>query len=77
MPKQVEAVIRRSAEKKGYSGRRADAYVYGTLNNMGAMHGNKETAKGERMEKKYVRDHGKKRRGKGKLVKLSSVLKHA
>ena len=82
MPKQIEAVIRRSAEKKGLTGRRADAYTYGTLNDIGAVHGNKETAKGAKMEKKYIRDHGKSRnpakgRGRGKLVKLSAVLKHA
>jgi hypothetical protein len=27
--------------------------VYGTLNNIGAMHGNKETAKGMAMERKH------------------------
>ena len=32
--------------------------VYGTLNKIGAMHGNKETAKGRSMEAKYERDHG-------------------
>ena len=30
--------------------------VYGTLNAIGAMHGNKETAKGVRMEAKHTRD---------------------
>lgn len=30
--------------------------VYGTLNNIGAMHGNKETAKGVAMQAKHVRD---------------------
>ena len=34
-------------------------YVYGGLNNMGAMHGSKETAKGAAMEAKYTRDHGR------------------
>lgn len=28
--------------------------VYGTLNNMGAMHGNKETPKGRAMEAKHA-----------------------
>lgn len=30
--------------------------VYGTMNKLGAMHGNKETAKGRAMEAKHVRD---------------------
>lgn len=30
-----------------------DAAVYGTMNKMGAMHGNKETAKGRAMQKKH------------------------
>src|SRR5689334_8551325 len=30
--------------------------VYGTLNNLGAMHGNKETAKGAAMQAKHERD---------------------
>jgi len=37
--------------------------IYGTLNKLGAMHGNKETAKGRRMQAKHMRDmlKGKKR----------------
>ncbi len=34
--------------------------VYGTLNNLGAMKGNKETAKGKAMDKKHERDVKKK-----------------
>lgn len=30
-----------------------DRAVYGTLNAIGAMHGNKETAKGKAMQKKH------------------------
>lgn len=30
--------------------------VYGTLNSIGAMHGNKETAKGRAMQAKHERD---------------------
>lgn len=30
--------------------------VYGTLNRIGAMHGNRETAKGAQMEAKHDRD---------------------
>ncbi len=32
------------------------SYVYGALNNLGAMHGNQETAKGRRMDAKHKRD---------------------
>ena len=35
------------------------AAIYGTLNNLGAMHGNKETAKGAAMQRKHDRDKGK------------------
>ena len=31
--------------------------IYGTMNKIGAMHGNKETAKGVEMERKHERDH--------------------
>jgi len=37
--------------------------VYATMNKIGAMHGNKETAKGREMEAKHKRDM-KKRGGK-------------
>ena len=33
--------------------------IYGTLNKIGAMHGNKETAKGKRMAKKHALDRAK------------------
>lgn len=33
----------------------SDHAVYGTLNKIGAMHGNKETAKGRAMQKKHNR----------------------
>jgi hypothetical protein len=46
------------AAKKGKRGRAADRYVYGTMNNMGAMHGNKVTAKGRQMQRKHKREHG-------------------
>ena len=37
--------------------------IYGTMNKIGAMHGNKETAKGKRMEAKHERDTKKHYRG--------------
>jgi hypothetical protein len=42
------------AAKKGKRGRAADRYVYGTMNSIGAMHGNKITAKGRAMERKHA-----------------------
>ena len=30
--------------------------IYGTMNKIGAMHGNKETAKGRAMDKKHLKD---------------------
>ena len=53
MPAFLEAKLKKEAASKGFSGKRADRYVYGAMNNMGVMRGNKETAKGERMQKKH------------------------
>lgn len=58
MPKFLEQALMRAAKKKGLSGKRAARYTYGAMNNMGAMRGNKETAKGQRMEEKHERDNG-------------------
>jgi hypothetical protein len=38
--------------------------VYGTMNKMGVMHGNKITPKGERMEEKHERRMGKRHKTK-------------
>jgi hypothetical protein len=53
MPKFLERELRQQARKKGFTGKRADEYVYGAMNNLGAMHGSKETAKGAEMERKH------------------------
>ena len=45
---EMEARLRKQARKKGLKGRRADSYVYGSMNKAGTMHGNKPTAKGMR-----------------------------
>lgn len=45
---EMETRLRAQARKKKLKGRRADAYVYGTMNNAGVMHGNKVTDKGMR-----------------------------
>lgn len=50
MPKFLEDKLRANVP----TGVDADRYVYGAMNNMGAMRGNKITAKGRRMEKKHA-----------------------
>jgi len=59
MPKFLEKKLK---ERYG-----ADSSIpYKIMNKMGAMRGNKETAKGREMERKHRRDMKKKRRKKGK-----------
>lgn len=65
MPAFLEAKLKTEASKKGFSGKRAAKYVYGAMNNMGAMRGNKTTAKGMAMQRKHV--------AKMKGVKLSGL----
>lgn len=60
MPKFLEEDLRREAAAKGFTGKRADRYVFGAMNNLGAMHGSKETAKGREMQAKHERDTMKK-----------------
>jgi hypothetical protein len=45
---------------KAEYGNNSDA-IYGTLNKIGAMHGNKETAKGREMQAKHDRDKARKK----------------
>lgn len=49
MPKFLEEKL-----KKEYGNN--DHAIYGTLNTLGAMRGNKETAKGRKMERKHKSD---------------------
>lgn len=56
MPKFLESDLRAEAAKKGLTGKAADRYVYGSLNNMGAMRGSKETPKGAEMEQQHEAD---------------------
>jgi hypothetical protein len=56
MPKFLENILQKAAAAKGKKGRAADRYVYGAMNNMGAMRGNQETAKGAKMEEKHESD---------------------
>jgi hypothetical protein len=53
MPKFLENKLESEAAKKGFKGERKDRYVYGAMNNMGAMKGNEETKKGAAMEAKH------------------------
>jgi hypothetical protein len=53
MPRFLEDKLKAQAQKKGFKGKRAARYVYGAMNNMGAMRGNKETPKGAEMEVKH------------------------
>jgi hypothetical protein len=68
MPAFLEQRLEAGAAKAGKSGRAADRYVYGAMNNMGAMHGNKETAKGKAMEAKHTRDQAKKKKGTAQRI---------
>ena len=56
MPKFLEDKLKQEASKKGYTGDRADRYIYGTMNRVGAMRGNKETAKGAAMDEQHQQD---------------------
>jgi len=56
MPDFLEAKLEQGAAKHGFTGRRAANYVYGAMNNMKAMHGNKITARGKQMERKHAAD---------------------
>lgn len=58
MPAFLENALRHSGQKKGLKGKALDRYVYGSMNKIGAMKGNKITAKGEAMEEKHELDTG-------------------
>ncbi len=58
MPRFLEDRLRAQAAAKGLTGKQADRYTFGAMNNLGAMRGNKITAKGARMQAKHERDEG-------------------
>lgn len=64
MPNFLERRLRKAVPK----GVDPDRYVYGAMNNMGAMHGNQETAKGKRMERKHAEKVA------GRRIKLSALM---
>lgn len=64
MPAFLENRLRAEARKRGYGGHRADAYVYGTMNNRGYMKGSRETARGRAVAIKHARDMRSRRRSR-------------
>ena len=56
IPTFLEHALAKGAAKHGFTGKRAAHYIYGAMNNLGAMRGSKETAKGRRMAAKHARD---------------------
>jgi hypothetical protein len=63
MPAFLEAALAKAGKKAGKKGKALDRYVYGAMNNMDAMHGNKETAKGRAMQAKHMRKKKKDKDG--------------
>lgn len=62
MPAFLEAKLRKEYGDNPHA-------IYGTMNKIGAMRGNKETAKGKRMEKKHQANvHGQKMRKMNELA---------
>jgi len=59
VPKFLEDKLKAQAGKEGLTGQSLAHYVYGAMNNMGAMHGNKETTKGRAMDAKHEADQKK------------------
>lgn len=56
MPRFLEKRLQAEAASKGLTGRRADQYTYGAMNNQGYMRGNVETPAGKALQAKHVRD---------------------
>ena len=52
MPKLLEEMLAKEASKKGLKGKNKSSYIWGTMNKIGVVKGNKITAKGKAMEKK-------------------------
>lgn len=56
MPLFLENILKKAAAKKGLKGKRAARYTFGAIQKMGAISGNKVTAKGEAMQAKHKSD---------------------
>lgn len=63
MPRFLEEKLKAEYRAKGKKGKALDHAVYGTMNSIGAMRGNKITKKGERMEAKHNRNALRERAG--------------
>lgn len=60
MPQFLESILRGAAKARGFrSKKKVGQYVYGAMNNMGAMKGNQITPKGQAMEAKHTADVAK------------------
>lgn len=68
MPKFLENKLRAEASAHGMTGRDLSHYVYGAMNNIGAMRGNKETPKGARMDAKHAAKVGQPHANLGKYL---------
>jgi hypothetical protein len=66
MPDFLEKRLGEEADKKGFSGKRKGRYVFGAMQNMGAMIGNRISAKGKRMEAKHEAKISSRSTAKGK-----------
>jgi len=56
MPAFLEKALAHAADKKGLKGAEKDRYIWGTMNHMGVVHGNKITSKGREMQAKHDAD---------------------
>ena len=56
MPKFLEDKLKAQAANKGLNEKQTMRYVFGAMNNLGAMHGSVETAKGVAMDAKHAAD---------------------
>ena len=64
MPKFLEDKLRREYGDNPHA-------IFGTMNKIGAMHGNKITAKGRAMERKHARDMKQRRADSAPLSSLA------
>lgn len=73
MPRFLEDRLKSEARKKGFTGKRAARYVYGSMNNLGYMRGNKETAKGREADRKHRKDVATAKRTGGTVAQASAA----
>lgn len=59
MPKFLENALAHEADKKGLIGDAKDRYIWGTMNHMKVVRGNRITPKGEAMEEAHENRSGK------------------